>query len=200
MALTGAEKDDGMPWLPTIGTAVHAWLADVFDDIPGYLVEHRVHIADLDDSPPVAVHGTVDLYDPYEQRVVDWKIVGPGTLRSVQANGPSEQYRRQVHLYGRGLAAAGHPVRDVAIAYLPRNSPRLSDAHFHVEPYDPAVADQTIERANRLIRVFNALSDGPHGDPSAWIASLPRDPSCFDCARYPDAPKPALDTIETLLA
>lgn len=149
---TGDDK-----WRPTVGTAVHDWLERMLlDDDPGgnrWAPEHRVTVGTIGNTP---ITGKTDLYDRISATVVDWKIVGPTTLRNVKANGPTDTYRGQGHLYGLGFANAGLPVDTIMIAFLPSNGP-LRDAHFWHEPYDPAIAQQAMTRANHIAALVYAF-------------------------------------------
>jgi hypothetical protein len=132
------------------------------------------------------VSGNADLFHVPSGTVVDLKIVGATTLNEARKNGASMQYRRQVQLYGRGFAMAGYQVNHCTIAYLPRNSMRLSDAVFSTYAYDVDFADDALNRAEKL------LADARYLETSVsvrardvWIDSLPRAAGCYDCARYP---------------
>ena len=190
------ENETGVAWLPFVGTAVHAALAEfviAHENDRGaqhttglrYLSEQEVTVGVIAGQP---ISGHLDLFDTHTGIVVDFKIVGATTLRAAKS-GPTDQYRTQVHLYGKGMANAGHQVDHVAIAYLPRNAVTLGAAIWWHEPYDETVAIDALERANRLHTNIAVLRDAL-GDPAvaAWVANLPRDPHCFSCARYPDAP------------
>lgn len=137
------------PWLPTIGTAVHSWLEEVFTFAnPGgneptrWLTELRVNVGEVNG---VDITGSADLYDRVTATVIDWKIVGPTQLKKYKANGPGDQYRSQIHLYGRGMTRRGLPVDRVMIAFLPRNG-ELRDAYLWHEGYDEQVALAALER------------------------------------------------------
>ena len=145
-----------VPWLPTVGTSVHSWLEAVFTGPKTqgrFLTEQRVTVGQV---AGVDVTGSCDLYDTVTATVVDWKCVGITTLRSARSKGPSDQYRRQIHLYGRGFAARGLPVDRVMIAYLPRNN-ELKDAYFWSEPYDEQVALDALQRAEGIALMTSAL-------------------------------------------
>jgi hypothetical protein len=79
----------------------------------------------------------------------------------------------QAHLYGRGFALLGKPVKNVALAFMPREG-SLRDIFVWTEPYDEAIALQALERF-RTIRSL-ALTCG-----KAILPQLPADPECFDC-------------------
>lgn len=137
------------PWLPTIGTAVHAWLEQAFQRInlvipdgPRFLLEHKVPTGE---AAGQAVTGQCDVYDTATTTVIDWKIVGAKALKEYKTDGPGDQYRAQAHLYGRGWTRRGKPVTDVMIAFLPRNG-ELRDAHFWTEPYDEQIAVRALTR------------------------------------------------------
>jgi hypothetical protein len=187
--LAGADEinviPDDAPWLPTVGTAVHAWLEDVFTDANAsepvrsaghsrWLVEQRVSVGEVGG---VDVTGSADLYDRVTAAVVDWKIVGPTTLKKYKASGPGHQYRSQAHLYGRGFTRRGLPVDTVMIAFLPRNG-ELRDAHLWHEAYDEQVALDALQRANGIALALDAL--GP-----AAVAQLDTaDAYCRRCPFY----------------
>ena len=149
-------------WLATIGTAGHAWLADTFtaaNDMLGqerFLLEQRVTVGSYAGEPVV---GSTDLYDRVTRRVVDFKFLGKTTLASLKRKGPSAQYCKQGHAYGRGWAAAGHPVERVAVWGLPRNS-ALSDSHLWEEPYDEAVAVAALDRLDGIATLVGSLGAG----------------------------------------
>jgi hypothetical protein len=136
--------NDGASWRPTVGTAVHSWLADAFAqanrdaDAARYLIELSVEVGN-------GITGTVDLYDRAAALVNDWKVVSPTALKKYSVNGPGPQYRTQIHLYARGLANRGLAVKTVAITFLP-NSGELHEAVFWSEPYDEQVATAALER------------------------------------------------------
>lgn len=180
--LAGWSETRDPAWLPTVGTAVHAWLAEQFDGTPRWLTETRVDVGDLNGVP---ITGSADLFDLSTGTVVDWKIVGAPTMRQVRAGGPSPQYRAQAHLYGRGFTRAGHTVTRVAIAYLLRAAYPTPAMHLWTEPYDEAVALAPLERATATLRALDAMY-AVGADVDAYVASLPRAEGCYSCPRYPD--------------
>lgn len=162
--LLGVPKtNDRAGWRPTVGTAVHAWLADTFVDAnekwrqqtgetgTRWLVEMRVDVGD-------DVTGSCDLYDRATATLIDWKIVATTTLRSAKASGPSQQYRTQAHLYGRGWTRRGMPVERVGIYYLP-SSGELSEGHLWTEAYDETVATAALERLARISALVEAFGE-----------------------------------------
>lgn len=151
-----------VPWLPTIGTAVHAWLEEKFTDAndktsePRWLLEMRVSVGEIDG---VEITGSADVYDRVTATVIDWKVVGATPLKKYRSKGPGQQYRCQGHLYGRGFVRRGLPVDRVMVVFLPRNG-ELSDLHVWSEEYRPDVAEWALQRANGIAVGAKALGTG----------------------------------------
>lgn len=187
---------DKAPWLPWVGTQVHAGIADAIErhnkrDVkqgvrPRFHVEQRVTVGDVGGHP---VSGSTDLFDALTGTVIDWKIVGETKLREVKSKqSPGATYQAQAHLYGRGWANKGYAVNHVAIAFLPRNSVTgFSSGLIWHEPYDESLAVATLARADRIAR--NLEMTARIGRDREWVAGLPRAEGCWDCGRYADAPK-----------
>lgn len=151
-----------LPWKPTIGTAMHTWLEQAFRranrklDQTRFLLEHRVHVGTINDTPVV---GSCDLYDRVTATSVDFKLVGAEQLHKYKANGPGQEYRAQAHLYGRGWTKRGHPVDTVAIMFLPRDREFREGFTWH-EPYDAQVAIDALTRVEGIDRLTTALGTG----------------------------------------
>ena len=142
-----------IPWKPTVGTGVHAYLEDAFEtwgrsgrDPARFLTERKVTVGTLSGEP---LTGSCDLFDLWEQVVIDHKIVGPKMLAKYRKGGPSRQYRVQAHTYGKGWQDYGLTPRLVMIAFLPRDGD-LEDAYFWSEPYDRSIAEQALARVQAL--------------------------------------------------
>lgn len=189
------QTEDGVPWLPFLGTAAHTALEEAFiahenarnaNHTTGrrYLAEQRVMVGHIGGEE---IWGSCDLFDTAVGMTVDWKIVGPTTLKRARS-GPSNTYRVQGHCYGRGYVNAGYRVEHIAIAFLPRNSVTLNDAIWWTEPYNETVAVKALERANRLHTNLAALAQVGTEVRDAWITSLDRADGCFECHRYNDKP------------
>lgn len=152
-------NDQAPSWRATVGVAAHAWLEGAFgsvtlpDGAPRYLVEQRVTVGQIGGAD---VTGTVDLYDRAAQAVIDHKVVGPSSLKAKKANGVGETYRAQRHLYGLGIAAAGHPVQQVGNLILPAAGD-LHEAHLDIEDFDPDYARDVLARADRLAGALAVL-------------------------------------------
>ncbi len=195
--LAGWEQtEQGVAWLPTIGTAVHAWIEQAFliheadSNRPHttgrrWFTERSVMVGHIGGQE---IWGSTDLLDVAAGMTVDWKVVGPSTLRTVKT-GPSEVYRVQADLYAKGWNDAGVRVDHVAIAYLPRNAVTLDQAVWWHAPHDRSRAEAALERANRLHNNIRALTALNPDAVTTWISGLPRDSHCYDCARYQDKPE-----------
>ena len=154
-------------WRPIIGVAVHQWLAERFTEanegltFARYLVETRLDCGEINKVPLI---GSSDLFDRVTQTVVDWKVVGKTTLDEARRHGPSEQYRTQAHLYGRGFTRRGLDVSRVAIMYLP-NSDELTASVYWSEPYSETIAVAALDRATAIayaMQVAGAAEVLPH--------------------------------------
>ncbi|WP_263121147.1 hypothetical protein [Cellulomonas sp. RIT-PI-Y] len=191
--LAGWDQVRDVAWLPTIGTALHAWVEEAFiahenrrgaqhDGGLRYLTEAKVMVGTILGQE---IWGSTDLLDVATGMTVDWKLVGAATLRKAKT-GPSPVYRTQADLYAKGWNDAGVRVDHVAIAYLPRNAVSLDDAIWWTAPHDRQRAVDALARAERIATNLAALTALGPDAVAAWISGLPRDPDCFDCARFPD--------------
>lgn len=139
-------------WIPAIGTACHTMLAEMLATYntnlgwSRYLLETRVDIGTVGG---VTLRGSADVYDRVTCTVIDWKIVGVTTLKAARRHGPSATYRTQIHSYGLGFVNRGVPVDEVVIAYLPRSG-ELADGYWHVEKFDPTIAETALTRADAI--------------------------------------------------
>lgn len=142
-----------VPWKPTVGTGVHSYLEEAFDrwgrsgrDPSRWLTERKVTVGTLSGEP---ITGSCDLFDLWEQAVIDHKVVGPKMLEKYRKSGPSRTYRVQGHAYGKGWEDSGIRPNLVMIAFLPREGD-LEDAFFWSEPYDRSIAETALNRLQGL--------------------------------------------------
>lgn len=174
----------GSAWRPVVGTATHAWLASALDmhgddaqardalAVRRWMTEQRVMVGTIAGTE---IWGTADAYDRITGTVVDWKVVGPSTLRSVKIGGPSETYQTQLHLYGMGFFNGGYPVEHVAIAYMPSNGDWHDAVYWNAE-WDPEAAIKALARVEGI-----ALALGAAG-PAVVLPALPvADYYCQGC-------------------
>ncbi|ALJ19564.1 hypothetical protein [Microbacterium sp. No. 7] len=185
--LAGWEKMPEAAWLPFLGTALHAALEEIFEPLDGWLTETRVSVGTVRGQE---VLGTSDLFRVETGCVIDHKLVGATTLTSAK-RGPTAQYRGQAHLYGLGFFRAGYDVKKVAINYLPRNAVSLRAGVWWEEPFDPLAALAALDRVEELGRLLDDLAAVSIESRDSYIRGLPRSGKCFDCRKYPDAPRKA---------
>lgn len=193
--LAGWEKqEDGIPLATTIGTGYHALMEDFFkkweaeqaETNPGwrhrYLMEQRVTVGQIGGQE---ITGSTDLLDLAAGLTVDYKVVGKTSFDKYRINGPSPTYQIQAHLYAKGWNDAGVKVDTVSIWFIPKMAIDLRSSHWWLEPYQPLIAENALQRANRI---WNHLLIAR--DVTEYIKNLPRQPGCWDCRKYPDRPIP----------
>lgn len=156
-------------WRATVGTAVHTWLGDTFEEhselvmsIIGealWLVENRVNVGTVYAGDGYDVYGGCDLFAALYTMVLDWKIVGKTTMDTVRRKQTVDaQYRVQAHSYGRGWLRAGKTVTDIGVMFLPASG-ALDEALLWHEPFDESVAEEGLQRVTAVQTAVNLLGD-----------------------------------------
>ena len=142
-------------WQSQVGTAIHAYLAEVFGKLDGYEVEQRVKISGN-------LGGTVDLYHIPSGTVLDWKTTGnvDSKRRSV-----SKQNLVQVNLYALGKKRAGADVKQVALVYLPVKGD-LSEMHIELNPFDEQMALDALDRIDNIYSLLATVD--VEANPHMW--------------------------------
>lgn len=148
----------GGSWAAQVGTAIHAYLADVFSKVEGFEVEQRVTIRS-------GLGGTVDLFDTARGIVLDWKTTGASTLEKYKREGATQQQIVQVQLYGYGKAQQGATVNKVALAFLPTGG-SLADMFLVMHDYDESIALAALERLDTVHALLAAVD--VERSPSMW--------------------------------
>lgn len=152
------------PLAALIGTAFHNWLdwaagqANLSIGRQRWLAERKVTIRP-------GLSGTCDLYDCDTFTAIDHKVPGATRFKHYTTKGPSWTYRGQAHLYGAGYIAAGFPVKNVAIHFIPRADARLHHTQVWMEPYNQGIVDWILNRIDgveTLIELLH-LRDNPAG-------------------------------------
>lgn len=167
------------PWPAIVGTAVHHWLersVERYMRVTGkqdWLLEKTVTVDQF-------VTGHSDVYHIPSATVVDYKTAGPDVFKHYVADGPGEDYKTQVNLYGRGYLNAGYPVRKVALVFLPRAG-WLKDCHVWIDDYRPDVAERALSRLYQI--GFSVLDLGLPALAQNW-AQVPATPGNF-CGHCP---------------
>jgi hypothetical protein len=150
-----ATADGGDPLPSIIGTAAHTWMEDACRLWNEHLGRTR-YIAEAKFEIVPGMPGHCDCYDCDTDTVIDWKFPGTSKMKEYKDNGPSYQYRAQAHLYGKGWAALGAPVSEVAIVFLPRGG-LLSGMHIWSEPFSLPTAEQALQRYYDVTELAVAL-------------------------------------------
>lgn len=136
-------------WAAQVGTAIHAYLAEVFQKLEGYEVEQKVQIR-------ANLSGTIDLYDSIRGIVLDWKTVGYTNLKERKSSGATQQQIVQIQLYGYGKVQSGATVNKVGLVYLP-TSGSLDEMHIELFDYDESVALKALSRIDDLYSLLSQV-------------------------------------------
>lgn len=129
--------------------------------------------------------GTCDLVDLDTTTVIDWKFPGTSRMHHYRTHGPSEVYRRQAHLYGRGMRNLGLPITDVGICFLPRGG-ELKNAYLWTEPYSDAVVAETLSRIDAVTLMLDDFDIDHHPENYQRIPATPD--GCFVCPYHRSTP------------
>lgn len=170
-------RDTRVPWAPILGTALHAYIADMLtahNEQLGrqrWIVEERVW-------PDDVISGSGDAFDTDTGTVIDWKLVGDNSLAKYRKQMRPE-YRIQAHLYGLGHQRAGRDVRHVRIVCLHR-SHDYDKSWEWTEPYNPQVAAAALERVYATMQLLSDL--GVDNTPALWaVVPATPTPDCRYC-------------------
>lgn len=165
----------GGSWSAQVGTAIHAYLAEVFGKREGFLIEQRVQIRGN-------LAGTVDLYDVKNGVVLDWKTTGATKLANYKRFGADHQQIVQVQLYAYGLAQQGAEVNKVALCYLPTTG-SLTDMVLVMHDYDEQIALDALARLDSIHALLAAADVESH--PEIW-SQIPASPDrlCSWCPYF----------------
>jgi hypothetical protein len=162
------------PWPAIVGTAMHDWLQRCLERDNAARVAAGLKprwITEAEVNPDPLIRGRSDVYDRETYTVIDWKSMGDTARRKLAQEGPSWGYYVQDNTYGLGFHRAGFRVDRVALMFLPRAG-KLSDARYYEWPFDPAVAQQAIERMYRIGRQVLLLQQ-QYGVPDVWEQVAP---------------------------
>lgn len=184
-------------WAPAIGTALHAQAQEWFDRAAAgeefhgrWLTEQRVTVGTIGGRD---ISGSCDLWDEWTGAVIDHKFVSASSLKDKVANGPGDKYRVQAHLYGRGFQLAGKDPDLVMIAFVPRDGGNLGQSHLWWERYDPDVAAEALDRADRLWNILQAV--GIDTALGLYEDCTKKQKFCDWCGSAPYTPAPAIRTF-----
>jgi hypothetical protein len=171
----------GDGWAAFVGTCIHAGLADMFVWASGDTGRFAVETPLTFPNEHVP-KGTADLLDRTLCMVDDHKAMGRWSLDRLKTRGIPPTYRVQLHTYGYGKRLQGEVVDFVALISWPREASTLADLYCVVEPYDPQIARDALERVDRIAELTTALD---RGEPLKTAREFDIDPeSCKFCPFY----------------
>lgn len=202
------------PWATRVGIGVHQLLADIMppagaDNGVVIMTEVPVHIQG---SGVDRIAGTLDaavltvpnagevaagtsvrqLPAGVTAEIIDWKVVGEGTMSKVHKGTLSRDYRTQILTYALGFQRTyGIQVTDVSLIFLPSYS-RLEDAtaaRFRIDADDMAPVHAALERYNRIA---NAVV--PFGIEGASRRTATANSRCHECG-FNGVPRPSGDGV-----
>lgn len=151
----------GAAWKPFVGVAMHHEFEMILelDALRRYgggrwVTEQKLSTGQLNGE---TVTGSCDLFDTHTGTVVDWKFTTRNKiLTQYRREGIGEQYRVQAHDYGRGWAARGHQVNEVAVFLWTRDG-ETTDRLWWSEPFQPDIAEAAYTLAERNAELVTAL-------------------------------------------
>ena len=172
-------------WLgAVVGTAIHELFSSRVQRDPNVLSEHKVLIGEIPGYG--IIKGTTDLYLKPQKAIVDLKsttrkklalyrraLVDSDVSASlVPVRHTLNGYLNQTMLYGMGMVNSGFPVKEVSLAFIPRDGTSDNDIWTWTTAYDPEQAQKVW---NRALALWKWLQDG--GDPD----TLPSAEGCYYC-------------------
>lgn len=177
--LTGPNEGRADPWPGFVGSAIHARMEEA---IRGYLAAHprapRWAIEQWVQADPL-IRGKAD-YNR-DNLLVDIKSASTDGIANIRKEGPTRRYRVQQMVYAKGLRDAGRLIEYICLLYVPRSG-WLRDAYVWAEPYDEALALESLGRPYRLAQTLRELDVTGH--PNRWDR-IPATPSYMGCQYCP---------------
>lgn len=146
------------PLKAMIGTGLHEVIASGLHRLEGgtgrYLIEHSVTYR--------GITGSVDIFDRFTRRAIDWKTTTKTRIRSYQREGPPTPYVIQANIYAQGLIAQGEQVDLIALTFIPRDGV-LSDVWTWANSPNKEIADKAITRYEDIQEQTRQAPNGPAG-------------------------------------
>lgn len=169
------------PWPSIVGTAVHTWMERA---ITRYEAAHGIAdwLTELEIVPSQFLPGHCDLYHEEKRTVLDWKFPGETNFKKFRDEGwdHHDQYKTQLHLYGKGIKMSGRPVERVGLVVLRREG-WLTNIIVKTAPFDETIADDAIAR---VMEIGKSLIAQDIPDSGAW-AKVPASPDYMTCTFCP---------------
>jgi hypothetical protein len=169
----------GEGWPAFIGTCVHAGLADMFLWSGGGSNRYLVEVPLLFSSEHMP-RGTGDLIDRTLHLMIDHKVLGRWSLNNLKANGPSDQYRVQLHLYAHAARSAGESIKHVVLVAWPREGRNLDDMYVWTEEFNPGIVKDAFQRLDMITGQI-ALAKGEDETPLETAKRFDTQDDCRFC-------------------
>ena len=130
-------------YFQTIGTGIHH-LAEIANKDKKYVVEERKYITIND----VVLSGQVDLYSPFEQKMIDYKVT---KAEASKFSDKMDKYKKQLNVNKYIFEMNGFPVKTLEIVEIYRDWDRLRAMRESSYPQTPIVAIDIPVLSNSLI-------------------------------------------------
>lgn len=162
-------------WAAQIGTAIHAYLEQIFSGDEKYQTETRVEIR-------AGLKGTVDLFHNERNMVIDWKTKSPNGVKEKRSQGASKKEIIQVMTYAYGKVKEGIKVDYVGLVYLPTGG-QISDMYIELHQYNEKYVTDALERIDKVYELLSTID--VEANPAMW-AHIPAEPSrmCMYCPYF----------------
>jgi hypothetical protein len=162
----------GDGWAAFVGTSLHAGLEKMMDWADAGQGRFLTEVS-LQYPSAFVPHGTADLLDRILYMIDDHKCQGQWAADKLKREGPSEEYRVQLHTYAYGARMRGERIEWVALVSWPRDKPNLDDLYVWTERYDPSIAREALARVDRIAKEVDAMKaelepDGDWARPRDW--------------------------------
>lgn len=130
-------------YFQTIGTGIHH-LAEIANKNKKYVVEERKYVT-LND---VVISGQVDLYSPFEQKMIDYKVTKAEASKFADK---IEKYKKQLNVNKYIFEQNGFPVKTLEIVEIYRDWDKLKALREQGYPQTPIVIIDIPVLSNSLI-------------------------------------------------
>jgi hypothetical protein len=156
------------------GTAVHQ---KIERDLPRVYAhaQHEITVTIAEIPGLGTIKGHIDLYLPKLATLTDIKTTDMKKLAVYRAAGVPHAHQGQTMLYLYGLREEGKPADTATLAYIPRDSNRLSDIWVTSCAYRHDIAVGLLNRTRQIVEVVRS------GDTSALMS----DQDCYVCHVQP---------------
>lgn len=170
------------PWPSLVGTAIHTWFEKTVNEYQQALKQPGRWLTEVTAPIDQFVTGHVDLFDTATNSVWDLKTMNSDKIRKCREEGPLEQHRTQIHLYGLGMSQLGYRVDRVGLVAVPRSG-WLSGMWVWSEDYDEQVARRALTRMYDVASQVIELGVDEHPE---QLNMVPATPSrlCSFCEFY----------------